>query len=290
MCYNSDIKKRYKRWRIRTADRHRKRIHQSILTGIVLTIALAMLVFSLYSLVKVLLEYRKGTDTYNKVEELVLESEFSEETSDAAEGKGEEAPFLDFEGLKEMYEEAEGWILFPDTTISYPVVQGKDNEYYLNHMIDGNVNSAGTLFVEMHNQKGFADQNTIIYGHNMKNGSMFGQLKKYGKEEYYKDHPFFYLYAKDGVWKYEIFSARVVDAAGSSYTIGFGSDKEYQAYIDQAVRRSMYDTGTVVNTSDRIVTLSTCTGRDSDRLIVQAVRGEKVRQQKVCMKQKGAMG
>lgn len=258
----------------KAAGKRKRRRRQRFLNGIAVLAAAAVFCFSAFSLIQIGLEYKKGTDTYDKVEEMVLKAE--DTSADETPGMPE-VPAVDIGSLRLLYEEAEGWILFPDTVISYPIVQGKDNAYYLNHMIDGTKNSAGTLFVEVSNQKGFADRNTIIYGHNMKNGSMFGQLKKYGKKEYYKEHPFFYLYTEEGVWKYDIFSVRVVDEASASYTINFGSDAEYQKYIDQAHRTSMYDTGVTVNVSDTIVTLSTCTGKETNRLIVQAVRGEKIR-------------
>ena len=252
---------------------------------IILLVAVIVFCISLFSLVRIALEYKKGTDTYAGIEDAVVTQNTSDTSGDTdaqsdTEGEGPEQvniPYVNMESLKQINPDSEGWLLFPDTKINYPVVYGRDNAYYLTRMIDGTANKAGTLFTDMNNGKGFSDRNTIIYGHNMKNGSMFGQLKKYGKEEYYQEHPSFYLYTEAGVWRYDIFSVRVVDEASDSYTINFASEEEFNTYIDKAFRTSMYDTGVAVTASDTIVTLSTCTSKDTDRLIVQGVRGEQIR-------------
>ena len=112
----------------------------------------------------------------------------------------------------------------------------------------------------------------------MKNGSMFGQLKEYGKEDFYKEHPCFYLYTKDGVWQYDIFFCPCGGIVSSdSYTMTFASTDAYRSYLDQAVRKSMYDTTATADVTDSIITLSTCTSKDTDRLMVQAVKGEQIR-------------
>ena len=101
--------------------------------------------------------------------------------------------------------------------------------------------------------------------------------KKYGKEDFYKEHPCFYLYTKDGVWQYDIFSVRVVDELSDSYTMTFASTDAYRSYLDQAVRKSMYDTTATAEVTDSHITQATCTSKDTDRLIVQAVKGEQIR-------------
>ncbi|MDY5541968.1 MAG: class B sortase [Lachnospiraceae bacterium] len=264
--------------------RRRRKKRRDMLLRVGFAAALVIFLISAISLIRIGLEYKKGTDTYDQVAQNVLVD--STENVSQDNGNSEEAeeaggilelPSVNFESLKGISADAEGWIYFPDMDISYPIVYGRDNAYYLTHMIDGSSNSAGTLFTDQNNSRGFLDTNTIIYGHNMKNGSMFGKLKKYGKEEYYREHPLFYLCTETGVWEYDIFSVRVVDAASDSYTLRFESSNAFAEYLDRAFRTSMYDTGVSADSSDTIVTLSTCTSRDTDRLIVQAVRGVQVR-------------
>lgn len=101
----------------------------------------------------------------------------------------ETAPIkVDFERLQEENKDIIAWLYCPDTEINYPVVQSKDNEYYLRRLLDGTWNIAGTLFMDYRNAADCSDLHTIIYGHNMKNNTMFGSLPKYSKQEYYEEH------------------------------------------------------------------------------------------------------
>ncbi|MCI7713584.1 MAG: class B sortase, partial [Clostridiales bacterium] len=169
-----------------------------------------------------------------------------------------------------------GWILIPGTAVSYPVVQGTDNDYYLNHTWKKWTSVVGSIFLECHNSRDLSDFNTIIYGHRMNNGSMFASLKNYKKQSWWSDHPCVYITDDSGSHKYEIFAAYEVSTEGETYRLGFGSDREKQAFIDYCLAQSVIDTGVVPRTYDRILTLSTCTGQGhATRWVVQAVlRGE----------------
>ena len=248
----------------------------------ILAVALVVFCISAVALIRIFLEYKQGEDTYQEIEEQFAVQEQTEPETEG--GTGEEAAedrfeplSIDFQALRAVYPDVYGWIQMPGLDVSYPVVQGPDNDYYLYRMVDGEENNAGSIFVEQSNGAKFQDANTILYGHNMKNGSMFGKLKKYGEEEFYKENPSFYLYTEDGAWQYDIFSVRVVSAVGGSYQISFASEADFEAYIDTAIRTSMYDTGVVPGAGDTLVTLSTCTSSDENRLIVQAVKGQAVR-------------
>lgn len=155
------------------------------------------------------LKYQKGDVSYEKLQEYVQEPE--EEESPESEKEKEEPKNryleIDFAGLKAVNLDVIAWIQIPALDISYPVVQGKDNAYYLHHLFSGESNINGSIFVDCHNQPDFTDQNTIVYGHNMKNGSMFGTLDKYQDKELFEQHPEFYLYLPDKILKYRIFPA-----------------------------------------------------------------------------------
>ena len=209
-------------------------------------------------------------------ETITIEETEKQELETEPEKEEYQSPY-DFDTLKKENPDTIGWIHIPDTKISYPIVQGTDNDFYLKHDFNGEASVAGSIYLDYESEGDFEGRNNILYGHNMKNGSMFGQLKKYGKEDFYKEHPCFYLYTKDGVWQYDIFSVRVVDELSDSYTMTFASTDAYRSYLDQAVRKSMYDTTATADVTDSIITLSTCTSKDTDRLIVQAVKGEQIR-------------
>ncbi len=264
----------------RTVRHRRRRRKPHPLQIIILVTALAVFCYSAVSLIQIFLEYKKGTDTYDKIAAQFVMDPSEEEDGTPSEDTGVQETFsplnIDFAALKEANPDVYGWIQMPGLDVSYPVVQAADNNYYLYRMADGTDNTAGSIFVEAANGPDFLDSNTILYGHNMRNGSMFGRLKDYGEEEFFQENPSFYLYTEEGAWGYDIFSVRVVSATGDSYQISFASAEDFTNYIDNAVRTSMYDTGVVPQAGDTMVTLSTCTSSDENRLIVQAVRGEQV--------------
>ena len=183
---------------------------------------------------------------------------------------------MDFTALREVNDDILGWILIPDTKISYPLVQGEDNEYYLNRTWRKTRNSVGAIFMECQNSSDLSDFNTIIYGHRMNNSSMFGILKSFEKQSFWASHPYVYITDDNGSHRYEIFAAYEVSVEGDTYRLGFSSDASKQSFIDYCLSQSVIDTGITPTIYDRILTLSTCTGNGhATRWVVQAVlKGE----------------
>jgi sortase B len=230
-------------------------------------IAIVVFAVSAYKLYGIFSEYNKGDKEYQKIQDLVINTEKKDDTK-------EETFSVDFEKLLEMNSDVVGWIRFDEPSeINYPVVQGRDNEEYLKRTFEANTNKLGTLFVDVNNPGDFSGRNTFIYGHNMKNGSMFAQLLKYKDDSFYKEHPYFYIYTPDGkVRTYEIFSAGVVKDTSDSYIMDYADDAAFQTYIDYIKQQSAYPTSTEVTTASKIVSLSTCTNvRDDERFLVHGV-------------------
>ena len=113
---------------------------------------------------------------------------------------------VDFNKLEEINPDVIAWIEIPGLEISYPVVQGRDNDYYLHHLITGENHKSGSIFMDFHNQEDLSDRNSIIYGHNMKDGSMFGTLDQYQSQALYRNYPYFYMYVTGYIYEYQIFS------------------------------------------------------------------------------------
>ena len=158
------------------------------------------------------------------------------------------------------------------TTISYPLLYGTDNSYYLNHAWDKSYSFVGSIFLDYRNSGDWSDFNTIIYGHNMRDSSMFATLQAYTDPAYCQSHPLIYITDGQTVRQYHIFAAYEIYEEGLTYTRQFGNDEEKQQFIDSSLKQSYYDTGIVPTVEDQIITLSTCTGRGSkSRWIVQAV-------------------
>ena len=205
--------------------------------------------------------------------EEVLDGAYREETVEN--GKSKALPKLknpvDFAELQSINPDVIGWIRVGAVNISYPVTQAKDNEYYLHRTFKKVDNFAGCIFENCTNSPFFTDQNTILYGHNMKNGSMFGQLKKFSEQATFDKNPYFWVFTKNFIFQYRIFSSSVVNKIGDPYITRF-SEEDFRKYIEKSIASSEIKCGDVeVTTDDRIVTLSTCTGNDATRRILQGV-------------------
>lgn len=212
------------------------------------------------------LESRVVRELGKPIEEQTTES-VSEELPQWYLEKGIE---IDFDTLQEENEDIVGWIQFDTIEISYPILIGEDNETYLRTDYQGKKAVAGSIFMDSMNQSDFSDYHTIIYGHNMRNGSMFGQLKQYKNPEFYEGNEFFTIYTPDRVLRGQIFSCHDTDACGEVYTVGFQPDEEYQEFVEYLKNASWYDCHVEVSNEDQIITLSTCTGSSSNRFVIHA--------------------
>ena len=242
----------------------KKRAAFDAVSTVVLIVAVCVFIFSLYKLVMSLVPYYTGTQEYDEIKEIAI-------TADS-DGEGFS---VNFNALMEQNSDTVGWIRFdkPDV-ISYPVVQGEDNDKYLEKTFTDNDNLLGAIFVDYRNSGDFSDRNTFIYGHNLqRSGQMFSELKQYKDEEFGKENPYFYIYTPSGeVRTYTIFSAGIVDARSDSYNIKYADDAEFQEYLDQCLEDSLYDFGVEVNADSKIVSLSTCTSvTEDERFLVHGV-------------------
>lgn len=182
----------------------------------------------------------------------------------------EELKNIDLEALREVNPDVIGWIYIPGTAVDYPIMQGEDNEYYLENTWEGKPSSVGSIFMECKNSQDFSDYNTILYGHHMKNGSMFATVKYYGDQNYWGEHPYIYVVDDSGVHRYEVFAAFEAGVTDYPYYLGFTEERR-QEFIDFALDMTKIDAGVEPTVNDRMLTLSTCTGRGyATRLVVQA--------------------
>ncbi|GFI62503.1 hypothetical protein IMSAG049_01687 [Clostridiales bacterium] len=182
---------------------------------------------------------------------------------------------IDLPALREVSEDVIGWIAIPGTEVFYPLMRAEDNSYYLNHTWNGAASSVGSIFLEYRNPSDLSGFNSIIYGHQMMNGSMFGGLSKFVDEDYLKEHPLIYIVTDNGVQQYDIFAASEVGVQSVIYKANISKEESRQEMIDFSVANSVVDTGIVPSIDGHIITLSTCTGRGYDtRWIVQGVLRE----------------
>lgn len=221
-------------------------------------------------------EYSEGQDLYEQAEQIAGTPSAEAEQPDSSEP--EPAPAEDkladisLSALQEASRDAIGWIRIPDTALSYPIVQGEDNDYYLNHAWNGAVTSVGSVFMDYRCASDFSDFNAILYGHRMKDGSMFAALKYYSKADFWESHPTVYIKDENGTRAYAVFAAYEAPVKACTYDVAPERDELRQEFIDYALNQSVIQTGVVPAVTDSILTLSTCTGDGYDtRWVVQAV-------------------
>ena len=210
------------------------------------------------------------TDTAEKVSDIKpIELEEAEERKDLKSNENrEDFPEMevDFKALREKNPDTVGWLYVGSCGISYPIVQGEDNDYYMNHTFEGTVNSSGAIIMDSRDDKYLKDWNTFIYGHNMKNGSMFGSLKKLLNDEtLYDSDPYIYVYLPGYIYRYKIFSY-YKDKPDSKMYWTADTLQEYRQYIRDALSLSVRDLGVETSEENNMVTLVTCSGSGAGKM------------------------
>lgn len=212
-------------------------------------------------------DYHRASTEYESLsEEMVIVQKETSESIASAEASADaayEIPkyFVNLEALKQINEDTIGWIILPDTKINYPILSSKDNEEYLTTTFEGQESSSGAIFVDMLCERDFSSQNTIIYGHNMKNGSMFRALNHMTEKEYFEMHRIFCIDTGTGFEEYEVISCYATDASDtSSWQISFESQESYAVWLQERAKRCEYDC-VPYNIEKNTITLSTCRGK-----------------------------
>ena len=183
------------------------------------------------------------------------------------------------EALQEINPDVIGWIYITATDISYPVLHGEDNDTYLHASWTdkAKTSTAGSIFMDSSNSPDFSDFNTIIYGHRMRNETMFGKLKYYKSKDYWQAHPDVYIVTAEKILRYDIYAVYEVSVRGQTYQLDFEGADSKSEYLDYTLDMAKYDTGIAPTENDLILTLITCTASDSmARWVVQAVKAEEI--------------
>lgn len=216
-------------------------------------LCLAVLAFCLYKLLPKAEEYHESAKTYKRIRK---EAVVTPSPEPAASAQPEQKPVIDWEQFKGM--DVVAWLMLDD--ISYPVLQGKDNNEYLHALPDHTYNYGGSILLDSVNSKYFTDRNSIIYGHNMADGSMFGKFRSRYGDAKYKDHTFC-LYLPDGTkHTYTFFSVLTTEMGSSVYTYEFGNDDSFLDWQNMLKRSARYDNSPQPDKNAKFVSLSTCNG------------------------------
>lgn len=192
--------------------------------------------------------------------------------------KNVEVP-VNFKKLKKVNPDIYAWINIPDTVIDYPILQsgGEDGRsFYLTHDVNRKTSKYGGIYTQDYNATDFNDFNTLIYGHNMLNGTMFGSLKKYKNDNFFKNHQDIIIYMPNRILKYRVFAAYVFDDRHIMLSFDYSDELMREEYLETVFSckkqlTSNFDDTIFVGTNDKIITLSTCTSNDRQRYLVQGV-------------------
>lgn len=245
-----------------------KKKYYKIITVVAAVVAVLCVAAGMYQYYK---EKHAGAE-YDKVrEEVTKEPSVTPEEKDPV-----EIP-IDFATLQKENPDVYAWIKIENTNIDYPILQKEgDNGYYLTHTMENKESPEGSIFTEDYNSTDFEDPNTVIYGHDMKNGSMFQNLLEYQDKEFFDQNREVLIYTPDAIRHYKIFAAYLYDDRHLMESFDFNIKSIYQAYLDSIFSmrnmNAQIDTTAEIGTDDKIITLSTCYGNQSDkRYLVQAV-------------------
>ena len=238
-------------------------MRRAFLFVICVALGLAM-ILSGYLIFNYYLDQLKAESAYDELSEFAMseEAEATEPASDLSVDDTTEATectetnvpvFVDFEKLTAEYPDTVGWLYCEGTPINYPVVQGKDNLRYLRRLPDGSYNAAGSLFADYRCKEVAASGNYIIYGHNMKNGSMFGTLVRYKSQNYYDEHPTLYYLTPERTFRIELIAGFVTKSTGEVYNTQLSAEQ-----VRQFCAESDFSSGITPQDDDVFITLSTC--------------------------------
>lgn len=272
---------------IKRKKKKRRKAAGSILLDLILVIAVGVMIFAGYNLYKIFSEYKEGEKEYESLQKYVQEviAPISPDSTENGERTDPETGLpiaaqevqtcpieVNFEKLQAVNPDIVGWIYIEAIpNISYPIVQGTDNEYYLKHTVEGTTNSSASIFMDYQNSPDFTDASTVIYGHNMKNQSMFGLLSKMREQSVYDESPYIWILTPAGDWCYEVFSACEVSANDEVYTMFSAGGEELKTYLEKMRAKSEVVSDMTFTGNEYMITLSTCTSNDATRFVVQAV-------------------
>lgn len=233
-------------------------------------LGIAVLVL-LWKIAGYLIDERKSIVFWEDLQDTVIASDEEEqdvETEDDGTEEIEIPEFIDFDRLHEISKDAVAWLYSPGTKLNYVIARAEDNDYYLHRLLDGTTASGGTLFEDCRNSPDFTAWNTLVYGHNMKNGTMFAELMNYRNPAYYEEHPVMYLYLPGKRYRLELIAGYTTTVEDIIFSVP-ATKEERDAVLKHADRVSSFISDVTAGAQDKLVTLSTCSyAYDDARYVV----------------------
>ncbi len=232
---------------------------------IFLVLGLVIVLGSVGGFLYIFMDYQKDKDFYADIQDEYFKWPYQQFPDGPQGGEFQwfEKIYVNFDGLKKINPDVIGWIYVEDTDINYPILYSGDDTAYLRTNLKKEHATAGSIFLEGYNLPDLSDSHNIIYGHNMRNLSMFGKLKYYkSDDDFYDEHKYFQIVTPEGKRRYEIFSYFDTEPASWVYTVPYYDNQEFADYISELKRHSCKKIDMDVTSSDQVVTLSTCSSSD----------------------------
>lgn len=235
---------------------------------IAVSIILVCVILFIYSLINIIFWYRsnkQNKDIKEKIQESIV-------IDDKKEDIEEEKYKIDFDTLKNQNKDTKGYLKVNNTNVDYVFVQASNNDYYLSHNFNKEWNKAGWIFADYRNKLDGTDTNIIIYGHNTKDGSMFGSLHNTLNSDWYSndDNLDIVLVDENKTNIYRIVSIYTINREDAFMPVSFKSDEEYESFIKGIKSKSIHNFDTEINTNDKLLTLSTCANNGTKRVIIHS--------------------
>ncbi len=242
-----------------------KKYKRVILNIIIYMILLFVLI---YSGIKIFKWYKDKTNNNRITEQIKSTVMVKKENED----KNKEEYAIDFNKLREQNNETVAWIKVNNTNVEYPVVKATNNGFYLNHSFDKSKNSAGWIFADYKNKFDNTDKNIVIYGHNMRDGSMFGSLKNILNSDWYnnEENTDITLYTENEKSIYKVFSIYKIESEDYYIKTEFSNDNEFERFIETLKKRSIKNFNIDISKENSILTLSTCANNNKYRVVLHA--------------------
>ena len=228
------------------------------------TLLICIAIFCVFNIYEKISEYKKANNVYETINESV------NDTINKTEDKPSNSLLAKYNKLISDNEDYRFWLKMDNTNIDYPVVQSNDNAYYLDRDFNKNHLSSGSIFMDFRNNFD-SDKSVVIYGHNMRNDTMFGELDNFKRESFFKENNEFKIEYKDKTYTYKVFSVYIGDASENFLEVSFNSDNDYVDYLNKIKSKSLFKSDIEVSNKDKIVTLYTCSYEfDGARTVVNA--------------------
>lgn len=246
------------------------KVKKTILNLVIYVLLFSVLIYSGINIYK----WYKDKNNNNEIAEKIKDAVIAKNNENEDQNKEEYT--IDFDKLKKQNSDAVAWIKVNNTKMEYPIVKTENNEFYLNHSFDKSENLAGWIYADYRNKFDGKDKNIVVYGHNMRDGSMFGSMKNILTSKWYNNKEnyniIFNIEGENCI--YEVFSVYKIEAEDYYIKTKFSDNKEFEEFINTIKKRSIKNFDTNVSKDDSILTLSTCANNNKYRVVLHAKKSK----------------